>query len=147
MKKVIIFVLLIVVSVLSFWFCQNIDKQYPFSQPQEEITGIEIVEIKDYRIINKGYYEEIVTKKVLAPTEFDLFLSEFDRLYCREYLNVSPQVVEGAAIRVIYQDGAFDIVSIYSGFCCSADKEWSYPDYYFVPDEFNDFLLYWETKE
>ena len=100
MKKWILLSLAVVVVLLCIWRSNH--RQYPSPQPPENIKTIEIVDIKDYRIISNCYYEGIITMATIDPMQHQMFLKEFDKIRCKKYTFHPQDIIEGTAIRLTY---------------------------------------------
>lgn len=139
MKKWLSF-FIIVLLLLLLMVCCNRRTVYPLSQDYKDIVRIEIVEIDNYRIVSKGYFDMIKSVVTLNAADYDSFLSEFHDVPCQKSLGPSQECIEGRAVRFTYSDGAFELISAESGFYCSANRDWSYPAYYFDYNQFNSFI-------
>lgn len=142
MKKVIVFLMMGITTITLLLYCYR-PIAYPFSQKKDAIVQIDIVEIDDYRIINTGNFDMITICKSIDQSKQSSFVSKFEDLHCHKSRGPSQECLEGRAVRFTYNDGAFEIVGAETAFYCTANKDWSYPAYYYNYNDFNNFLLLW----
>ena len=143
MKKWVLLSVIILLLILMLFWSQR-TTTYPLMQEKDAVAQIDIVNINNFKIINTGSFDQIVSVKRIDADEHLTFFSTFRDLPCYKSLGPSQECLEGKAIRFIFQDGAFELVGAETSFYCSADNERSYMAYYFDYELFNQYILMME---
>ena len=113
---------------------------YRFSQPEDQITTIEVVYMDPFC---DGPGDEI--KVIYAVTEIvdsdpKKFLEDFCEVTCfRNYRLRHPSVGENV-IRIVYKDGAFELIGAAGVYYIRTDNRVICHEWYFDETEFREFM-------
>ena len=127
----------------------NIEYDYVFLYPAEEIVSIELIQVeKDYFLYSHhtdhipGLLDgDCAVYATLPPSEFAPFLEDFARVSCHEWFNDPNPHICGQTVRITYADGSREWICRSGTFFSDVTK----PDnsmtwYYFDYEEFDSFL-------
>ena len=95
------------------------------SQSTDQIAQIEILHVGEDDVHNDNRFDNITVYAVLEEQQWEQFLSELDNVPCRGTAYDAPRHIYGAAIRITYHDGNFDLLSS-TGFFYSSDVKYPY---------------------
>ena len=102
MKKRILIITFVFISAI-FIGCSG--KSYSFKGSIDEIEFIEIVSAENSL--------EYTVLKTLSDTEKDDFLEQFQTIQFRSYYVGEPMSVNGDAVKITYQNGAYEMICHY----------------------------------
>ena len=139
MKKIFgcIFVICCLSSILTS--C-GIDREYEFYQPISCIERIEIISASQIVAASVEELKSIEPVHVIDKARWDTFFECFCEVPCFAYFTDPAQMIIGDAIRIIYQDGSYELICVYSGLHLPVNEKAYYPPYYFSSEEFSNLI-------
>jgi ABC-type enterochelin transport system ATPase subunit len=103
---------------------------FNLSYPEKEIDLVEIIEIS-------SGIERVV--KSLDAKSVAVIIDDLNKMKCYQYWNDPNQTIEGIAIKIIYANGDYDIITS-SVHALYSNRHVSYGRKYFDKDSFNSML-------
>lgn len=92
------------------------------SQSTDQIAQIEIIYVDEDDNYSDNEFKNTTVCTVIDREQWDEFLSDLDNVTCRGIGYDAPCLVSGPTIRIIYQDGSFDLLSSRGFFQSSNEK-------------------------
>lgn len=133
-KRLLIFAcILFAVFLRHRWVYREMS--YPFSQPEEEMVGIEIIHFQEAFPFN-----EITTIVDIPLSDQKEFLSEFKKVMCQKKMDPSQQVLNGNMIRITYRDQSIEMIAYSTAFYYPTSGDPCFPHYHFDDQEFSCFV-------
>lgn len=140
MRKIKLFVFLMVIPVIFLLYGCEVKANYRFAQPVSSITSIEIVYISREGLSQTHKLGEPTIICALSPKDWNIFLNDFQKLQCWSYWNDPPNCIREEAIRIYYKDGTIEMIgATSSGTCIKVEDGYESDDYnryYFDRDQF-----------
>lgn len=137
---------LILLIVLSCWLtCCSKETTYQSVQLFENIQSIEIVDVKVcYSTEEHSFFNEISVQTIIEQEYWEELWEDILELPCERHFQDPPQWLEGFAVRIIYDDGSYEMFDADTVFYESAEGETSFPSNYFDEESFNVFISEWK---
>ena len=108
-KKIWIWLVCFSCLIISFGcFSSEKDYRFDYEELKEKVIAVEILYLHTGEII-----EGAECLAVLETEEIEPFLQEFCKFAFAEY--VPPKRAEDIAVKLVYKDGAYDVISPYGG--------------------------------
>lgn len=108
---------------------------YEFSQSNERITSVEIVNIDRERDIYERNFDSIEVITIITEDMLQEFYNDFAALPCEKVSLDPPYGFDDEALLVHFKDGSFEFVDILGGY------------YYDIPEDDWDSKYYWFEEE
>lgn len=124
------YVCLVLLPVLLLCFCERPRKntQYDISQVQQ---------VSFVQVTQEG---EITELETLDPNSLEAFFEDFGRIPCKIYWNDPSDCIIGPAIRIIFQDGSYHLISHYCTIHSQNGQSKDTRQWY----SYEDFLALWD---
>ena len=130
---------LIVMPVLVFFlYSCNENLNYPFMQPFENITGIDIIYVDGYR--DYKTYDHLEAIRSIEPEQWSFFIDNLNSITCKKHGYEPYYSLSGSVIRITYADNSYEVISQHTGAQFFADGDLKYPAIRFDSEEFKEFI-------
>lgn len=143
MKKSVTFLTIIILSL--FLSCCSTRCDYQFVQAESDIKTIEVVNVIDYVDIFDEDYDSFEVIAVVDSGLKEDFLSDFRNIACYRYHGDRVEYIDGYAIRIIYNDDAYELIDKETVYYETADGQWKFSPYHFDNEAFDSFLRSYVT--
>lgn len=134
---VIIGLIILLLPILLFlWLLfGNHSVVYEFSQPNENIVCVEIVNIDREKDIYEKNFDSIEVIATITEDMLQEFYDDFAALPCEKVSLDPPYGFDDEALLVHFKDGSFEFVDVLGGY------------YYDIPEDDWDSKYYWFEEE